>query len=801
MEKLHDYLIVKTSGKSVPENQITMNNTRLTVILPGVLRIEHSESSEGFTDAATQSIWYRNHGRVHFSFKREGTNITIRTDEAEFTVDTATGTPLCAKVGSLISDCTNKQNLKGTARTLDFTMGRIKLGDGVISKDGAAVIDDSASLLLDDDGMVCPRPQKAKDIYVFAYGHNYIAAVQALYKLTGDVPLIPRAALGNWWSRYRAYTQKEYQDLMLRFKDENIPLSVATIDMDWHWVDIKKRFKDMPKEKRKLWSSNSGWTGYSWNTALFPNPKGFLDFLHGMDMKISVNLHPAGGIRNFENVYPEVAKAMGMDPEEGKSIDFDFTDPRFIYTYFDVVHHPMEEDGVDFWWIDWQQGTKSKMAGLDPLWSLNHYHYLDSARTGKRPMILSRYAGIGSHRYPLGFSGDTTMNWPCLNFQPYFTATAANCGYTWWSHDIGGHNLGRSDDEMYLRWVQLGAFSPILRLHSSSHDLFGKEPWSFGWDASGIASDFMRLRHSMLPYNYTMNYRTHTEGRAICEPLYYTHPEDPGAYQCENSYMFGSELLVAPVTTKINEKTKTASTKVYLPAGRWVNFFTGAIYKGGRVVNVHSPLNTMPVFAREGSIIPMSLDEGNSIKNPRDLKLRVYRGNGSFTLYEDDGETNAFENGECSKTKIAVTEEGKNISLWVTGTKAAPFMPEKRRYTFEFADVTAAEKVTVKADGKASRCTVQKEGGKLIVTTTLLPIESTVEAELSGITALENPPYKERVVRVMSRYNGDNLGKVLTYTFTDLRRAQTREELVSCAKKICDPALRSELLEVLEDME
>lgn len=129
------------------------------------------------------------------------------------------------------------------------------------------------------------------------------------------------------------------------------------------------------------------------------------------------------------------------------------------------------------------QGTNTKIEGLDPLWMLNHFHYLDSGRDGKRPMTFSRYAGPGSHRYPVGFSGDTHITWDSLDFQPYFTNTASNIGYGWWSHDIGGHMMGYRDEELEVRWYQYGVFSPINRLHSSNSRFSGKEPWKFSMEA------------------------------------------------------------------------------------------------------------------------------------------------------------------------------------------------------------------------------------------------------------------------------------------------------------------------------
>ena len=174
-----------------------------------------------------------------------------------------------------------------------------------------------------------------------------------------------------------------------------------------------------------------------------------------------------------------MAEYLGINPDSKKTIEFDMTNKEFVEAYFKFVHHPHENAGVDFWWIDWQQGNNGGASGIDPLWMLNYFHFKDMEKRGRRGLILSRYGGLGSHRYPIGFSGDTIVTWKSLEFQPYFTATASNVGYTWWSHDIGGHMNGYKDNELALRWYQFGVFSPINRLHSSSNPFCGKEPWNY----------------------------------------------------------------------------------------------------------------------------------------------------------------------------------------------------------------------------------------------------------------------------------------------------------------------------------
>lgn len=795
MAQLFDHLIVKTDAKAFEGNTYTEAPLRLTVITPRLLRIEVSASGQ-FTDAPTQSFLKRNLGEVSFTHQHKGNLLCINTGKVLFAVHAQTGALQYVVLNGKKIHPNPMHNLKGTARTLDAAYGAVPLKDGVLSSDGVAILDDSNALLLKKDGTLEKRPEKQKDKYIFAYGKDYIGALQDFYRITGEVPLIPRYSLGNWWSRYKAYTQEEYIDVMRAFKAHDVPLSVATIDMDWHWVNLKDKFgKDNCTSER---GGTNGWTGYSWNTDLFPDHCAFLDYLHKEKLKTSVNLHPADGIRFFEDCYEETAKAMGIDPNTKAPVPFDMTDPQFVNTYFEKVHRPLEDEGVDFWWIDWQQGTKSRLEGLDPLWLLNHYHTLDSGRSNRRPLILSRYAEIGSHRYPLGFSGDTVMSWRSLNFQPYFTVTASNCGYTWWSHDIGGHMLGVHDDELYVRWLQFGVFSPIMRLHSTSHDLFGKEPWRYSYEAEHISEDYMRLRHQLVPYLYTMNARTHKEGRALCEPLYYECPNEKGAYACKNGYKFGTELLVCPVTSKMDAHTKTAITKVYLPKGRWTNLCTGRIYTGGQTVHVSSELHENGVFLKAGAIVPLSLDKGNGVDNPKKLGLLLSRGNNSFTLYEDDGETKAYENGEVSETVFTLSENGNSLHLSISGTKEASYLPKKRSYTLFLRDVRSAENLHCTVDGKEISAKMESTDYGLTVTLPQMAITSKVEITLDGVKALENPPYTEEILRIFTKYNCTNLTKMAVYQ--SFKAVKSKQTALTLAYKLPHTALRAELLEVLHDM-
>jgi hypothetical protein len=520
-------------------------------------------------------------------------------------------------------------NLGGTRRTLDRADGRIPLGKGVLSRSGFAFIDDTKSFLFEQNGWFSPRPEGNRvDGYLFAYGQDYQEAIKAFYTVSGKQPLIPRWALGNWWSRYHPYSAKEYLDLMDKFKEHKIPISVGVLDMDWHRTNIP------PKYGRP-------WTGYTWNRELIPDPPAFLKALHQRGLRVTLNDHPHLGVRAFEELYPAMAKRMGRDPSTGDTLEFDCTDPNYMESFFDVVAHSIEKQGCDFWWVDWQQGQESKWPGVDPLWILNHYHYLDHARNGNRPLNFTRWPGPGGQRYPIGFSGDTVITWDSLKFQPEFTATASNIGYGWWSHDIGGHMHGWKDDELTTRWFQLGCFSPILRPHYSPNPFISREPWDLNPEAEKIITETMQFRHRLIPYLYSMNARSAIYNEPLVRPMYWEYPHLDDSYTVPNQYFFGQGLIVAPITSPRHDRTFLGSVEAWLPSGKYVDLSNGMVYTGGRKITLHRTIDKYPHLAGEGSIIPMN--DSNNLSTAADLPYHVeivvvVGKDGKFELFEDDGD-------------------------------------------------------------------------------------------------------------------------------------------------------------------
>lgn len=752
-------LIAKTSAKA-NDNQIKIiNNVRITYLTSRLIRVEVDK----FYDDASFTVFNRKFENVEkFKVTGSANKIFVETKDAVFTIKN--NKPLCVKIKSSgeVQYFKKQKNLKGTRRTLDATFGKVELDDGLITKNGAYLLDDSNSFLLDESGHFVPRGG-GKDYYCFAYGNDYRQTIKAFLNISGSTPLVPRYALGVWWSRYHAYTDDEYLNLMDRFEKENVPLTVATIDMDWHYVDLKKQFG----------IKENGWTGYSWNKELFKDYKNFLANLQNKNLKVTLNLHPADGIRFFEDMYEDTAKAVGIDPESREPVKFSCKSDDFWNAYFDKVHKPYEKDGVDFWWIDWQQGKKSDINGLDPLNALNHYHFLDNAENGHLPLILSRYAGLGSHRYPLGFSGDTAINFKVLDFQPYFTVNAANAAYFWWSHDIGGHYLGYRNDELYLRWIQFGVFSPILRLHSTSNDLLGKEPWKYRQDVCENAKEWLRFRHRLIPYLFTADYICHKNGTALCEPMYYSYPECNDAFNVPNEYKFGDELIVCPITSKLSLKTNMGSVKAYIPKGTFTDIFTLQKYHGPINITLNRELYSIPVLAKEGAVIPLSNDSGNKVDNPENLEFWIFNGNNTYTLYEDNGKVD-FEKHNVKTKIINSFDESTNTAKLVI---KKPFGDEalinkNRKYTLIFKEIESA---SVKCSGD-----FEIINGNKSLTVKLDFCDNDIEIELCNIKLIQKENCKDRVINSFSRWQESTIKKSNCYK--PFKDKNTKEELLKALK-------------------
>lgn len=687
------------NGKSEERSMIVGECYRITVLTPQLLRLEYSKDS-CFEDRPTKLAVNRNFPVCEYQVQDTEEQLEVHTECLSLFYDKKqfSSNGLFIKVRSACHGIYSTwrygdlldENLGGTVRTLDQVDGAIPLENGIQSRlQGFSVLDDSDTIVLLENGWFESKEKKGYDLYFFGYGFKYKECLHDYFRLTGKTPLLPRWALGNWWSRFYAYDADAYQKLMERFQAEGVPLAVAVIDMDWHITEVD------PKDGK-------GWTGFTWNRKLFPQPAKFLEWLHEFGLKVTLNLHPAEGIQPHEEKYEEVCRILSKNPEIRQAIPFDFCNPDFIKVYFETILHPLEKQGVDFWWVDWQQGNISKFQSTDPLWLLNHYHFIDSEKEGKRPITFSRYAGPGSHRYPIGFSGDTIISWASLDFQPYFTATAANIGYGWWSHDIGGHCAGSWDEELMVRWLQFGVFSPIMRLHSTSNLFNGKEPWNYGETAGNIMKRFLLLRHQLVPYLYTANWSCHKNDTVLIKPMYYEWSECAESYEVSNQYFFGESLIVSPITVPNNTELGMGRAEVWLPEKEklYYDLFIGMCYRGGRKLFMYRTLYEIPVLAEAGTIIPLVNEEEakqNGTALPKAIELKVFAGNsGTYSLYEDDGISNEFERGAFSITNFEF-EWGNEIAFMriMPEIERKEFMPLRRRYTVSIVGAMKTEHIIV----------------------------------------------------------------------------------------------------------
>ncbi len=612
---------------------------------------------------------------------------------------------------------TDPQNLQGTTRTLDTARGshtEEPIGQGLVSRSGWALVDDSTRPLFDSadfrflDGENSPwpwvmerpadeKPGSYTDWYFFGYGHDYRKALGDFVRVAGRIPLPPRFAFGVWWSRYWAYTDQEFDDLVRGFSENDTPLDVLVIDMDWHISQEQLEAMGEHDQSGQL----LGWTGYTWNKVLFPDPDAFLGKLHEDGLKVTMNLHPASGIQPWEQAYPAMARAMGIDPATKQYVPFDPTNKKWVTNYFNLVLHPLEKEGVDFWWLDWQQQPMTKLPGVNNTWWLNYIHFTDQQREGKRPLLFHRWGGLGNHRYEIGFSGDTISVWASLAFQPWFTATAANVGYAYWSHDIGGHMPGAVDPELYTRWVQFGVFSPILRTHTTKNPDAERRIWAYPEPYSAVMRNAFQLREAMQPYLYTEARRTYDTGVAFFRPLYYDWPEDDDAYTSKNEYLFGDQLIASPVTEPGDKISGLATEKIWLPQGDWIEWPTGKHFTGPVSVDRSFSIGQIPVYVRAGAIIPMQPPMLHTGQKPVDpLILNVWPlkpgASSSYSVYEDSGVSVEYQRGVYARTPISATQTGDTLRVEIGPVEGSyPGMLKSRGYQLCLPADWPPESVTV----------------------------------------------------------------------------------------------------------
>ncbi len=696
MSILGEQFIINKDNAIANEKAIYKGNKyRITVLTERLVRFEYNEDGL-FEDRPTQLVWFRKFDVPPISVRQDEKFIELTTKyfKVEYTKERPFSTSKLVPGGNLRVNIqsTDKiwyyghpevRNYLSTGISLDDVKDKVKFKKGLYSTDGFVSIDDSASYIIESDGTIASRPKKIVDIYLFAYRKDFGLCLKDYFDLTGKPPLLPRYALGIWWSRNCIYNEEQVFRLLDKFNKNDIPLAVLLLDKDWHVRNYEKK-QDLI-------------TGYTFNKQLFPAPYEFINKIHSFGLKLGLNVNPIEGIYPHEEMYEKAA--IYLEQPDKKNVPFNALNPKFLEVYLKLLLRPLENLGVDFFWNDYYN-----KKDLLSLWILNHYHFLDADKgEAKRGMLLARNSLLGGHRYGVLYSGKTKVSWETLKLLPFYNSSSSNIGISWWSHDIGGFHSGIEDGELYLRYVQLGTFSPIFRIHVDRGKYYKREPWRWDVKTFEIIKDYMRFRHRLIPYLYTEAHRYHQIGTPLIQPLYYKYPRIYDEPLYKNEYYLGSELMVSPLTTKKDNIINRVIHKFYLPAGIWYDLKSGKKFPGDRSYVSFFRDQDYPVFAKAGSIIPLSNDiDNNNIKPPENLEIHIFPGrSNNYKLYEDDGYTNIYKQGYYLITSIEYNYRESNYTVIIRALEGkSGIIPKVRNYKIRFRNTKQTKDVIVYVDNQ-----------------------------------------------------------------------------------------------------
>ncbi|MBC7319588.1 glycoside hydrolase family 31 protein [bacterium] len=489
---------------------------------------------------------------------------------------------------------------------------------------------------------------KVGDFYIIL-GEDFNEIIRNYYDITGLPRLLPKWAYGFIQCKNRYRSEKELLWLGKKFRERGIPGDVLVID--WLWF---KEFGDL-----------------EWDRSYWPNPEETFKRLSEMGFKVMQAQHPFIDRKSLKyEIFKEKGYLNDVPPTARPT--FDHSNPEARKAWWEEIK-PLYETGIRGYWTDMGEIEEHKpgtMSYLGPrekvhnvytlLWTKGLYEN-QRETFGTRSFSLARTFWCGIHRYSTAmWSGDINSSWEVLKDQVVIGQDVTLTGMPYWCTDIGGFFFHPDfTSELYIRWFQWGTFCPIFRTHGTRPE---NEPWSFGKDAEEILKKFITLRYRLMPYIYSLAHRVIT-GKQIMRAMVVDYPEDKNAYESKYQFMFG-DILVSPVVEK-NSRIK----ETYLPEGYWYDFWTGKRYKGKRLLKVPAPIDRIPLFVRNSSIIPMNAQEVMYVdeKPLKEIDINIYTPiNGEFEIYEDDGVTYSYEEGKFVKTKISACETKDQLRITIT---------------------------------------------------------------------------------------------------------------------------------------
>ncbi len=691
------------------KNPVVIGNARFTFITPGLVRMEYAldgkfvneptlfaiKRDTSFRDfriekttanhytlsTSSMRIDYLDNG---FPFGQTNLSVHFRNQDQE-------------KTWKIYMD-TEEGNLGGAIETLDNVSGPVKLQQGLLSRNGWYAIFDTNKEILKDGWITTRDPRHIQDIYLFTYGQDYKSALKSLQAISGPVPMPRKYVHGSWYCRWWNYTADDYRQLVREYREHDFPLDIMVFDMGWH-----------TQKEAHTGTGHAGmygWTGYSWNRKLIPDPRGLIAGLNQDGIQVVLNEHPHDGIRDHEDCYPAFMKAMNQDTAGRKNILFDAGNQQYMTNFLKYAHQESDSMGIAFWWLDWQQdyiypvvrGTQMKHLP----W-LNYLYFNYSCRNGLRGAGFSRWAGWGDHRHPIQFSGDAVGNWEVLRFEIELTATSGNAGCFFWAHDLGGF-YGGKDPELYTRWTQFGLLNSSLRIHSVLDKDLDRRPWLWGEKYEKAMRTIYHMRSQFMPYIYSSVRQCHTEMLPLNRCMYIDYSNSKEAYHYPCQFMFGDLLLGAPISSPGNAEG-IAEQKIWLPEGNcWYDLFTGQRYEGDQTITEKYELERFPLFIKGGYPIPMQPYTDRMTSTPlTKLIIRCYPGDegccNSYSLYEDDGITTDYEQGQYAETRLEYSLKNGRTEITIHPTQGVyKGQVKKRSYQIELPHTKPG--LIVKVNGK-----------------------------------------------------------------------------------------------------
>ena len=767
--------------KCKKDSMIIGNKYRISILTERLVRLEYNPKGI-FEDRPTQRVIYRNFPKVNYTATQSETLLQVIT--SYFTLDYVKEHTF---VGSKIAPSTNlKITLNGTDRTwnynhpearnygtitysLDNFRGKLKLDKGLYSTDGFACIDDSDSLVLNEKGMFQNRPDKELDLYVFMYKKDLGLCLQDYYKLTGYPLMIPRYALGNWWYKDSTYTNQDIYKFIKKFSEEEIPLSVFLLGNKWHKENDYYTFNDKIIEPLKL--------------------KKFLD---SKQIKLGLTINPSSNIYQNTETYNAIAPSLSQDNQ----LNFLPVNNNKLNLYTSNVINKLINGGVDIFNIDYNNKGDKLTSSL-----FNQYHYVTEVTTlNKRSVVLTRNHNVAIHRYGIVVTGKTIVDWETLAILPRYNYSASNMGISYVANAIGGYYKGIEDFELFIRYIQLGVFSPMLILASDDGEYYRREPWRWDISQREIIKKYLNLRNKLIPYLYTEAYLYHTIGSPIIQPLYYEYPKIYDEPLYINQYFFGSQMLVCPITKKKNMIMNRVVQRLFIPNGTWYELESGKKYLGNKYYMSFYRDEDYPVFCREGSIIVMSLDKNTD--NPVNLEVDIFPGsNGNYTLYEDDGITDSFKNGAAAITEYTYNYSKNTYELIIEPNAYQGLVPPIRSYKIKFRNTNSAS-ITVSDGVKNIKATASLEKNDLIINIPSVASSSKIIITCTG-NELENSTIRlinDDIKGILEDLEIETIlkEKIDKILFGDLPIRKKRIEIRKLKRKGLEPKFIKMFLNLLE---